>query len=49
MLTQLASVNEFVVGMNVENIRAAHEGLLEKRLGFGTLSFGYAGEPIPGS
>ena len=48
MLTQLASMDEFVVGMNVENIRAAHEGLLARRLVFGTVSFGYAGEPIPG-
>ena len=30
-----------------ENVRAAHEGLLEKRLVFGTISFGYTGEPIP--
>ena len=47
-LTQSASNDEYVVGMNVENIRAAHEGLLDKRLVFGTVSFGYAGETIPG-
>jgi hypothetical protein len=33
----------------VDHIHAAHEGLLEKRMVFGTLSFGYAGEVIPGA
>lgn len=46
-LTQSASNDEFVVSMNVENIRGAHEGLLGKRLVFGTVSFGYDGEVIP--
>ena len=41
-------IDQFVVTMYVENIRAAHEGLLEKRLVFGTVSFGYYGEPIDG-
>ena len=41
-------MDEFVVSMYADNIRAAHEGLLEKRLVFGTISFGFAGEPIEG-
>lgn len=41
-------IDQFVVSMYSDNIRAAHEGLLEKRLVFGTLSFGYKGEPIEG-
>lgn len=49
MLIRCASHDEYVVGMNVENIRAAHEGLLGKRLVFGTVSFGYTGDPIPGA
>lgn len=47
-LSMNAMMDEFVVTMNVENIRAAHEGLLAKRLVFGTVAFGYRGEPIPG-
>jgi site-specific DNA recombinase len=35
--------------MYVENIRAAHQGLLDKRIVFGTLSYGYGGEPIEGA
>lgn len=34
--------------MYADNIRASHEGLLEKKHVFGTLSFGYRGEPIEG-
>ncbi len=41
-------LDQFVVTMNVANIQAAHEGLLKKQMVFGTLSFGYQGEPIPG-
>jgi len=41
-------MDEFVVGTYADNIRAAHEGLLEKRLVFGTISYGYTGEPIDG-
>ena len=48
-LTQSASMDEFVVSMHVDHIRAAHEGLLAKRLVFGTVGFGYAGEPIAGA
>jgi len=43
-----AMMDQFVVGMNVDQVRAAHEGLLEKRLVFGTLSYGYVGIPIDG-
>lgn len=41
-------VDQFVVSMYVANIHAAHEGLLSKKHVFGTLSYGYAGEPVPG-
>ena len=49
MLTMNSMMDEFVVGMYADHIRAAHEGLLDKRVVFGTVSFGYAGEPIEGS
>ena len=48
MLTMNAMMDEFVVSMYADHIRAAHEGLLDKRVVFGTVSFGYAGEPIDG-
>ena len=48
ILAVQSMIDEFVVTMYVENIRSAHEGLLAKRLVFGTLSFGYKGEPIEG-
>jgi site-specific DNA recombinase len=41
-------IDQFVVTMYVDNIRSAHQGLLEKRLVFGTLSFGYKGAAIEG-
>ena len=40
--------DQFVVSMYVSNIHAAQEGLLQKQMVFGTLSFGYLGQPIPG-
>jgi len=40
-----AMMDEFVVGMTADHVRAAHEGLLEKRFVFGTISFGYGGTP----
>ena len=43
-----AMVDEFVVSIYAANIRAAHEGLFDRRLVFGTISFGYIGAPIPG-
>lgn len=43
-----AMIDQFVVSMYVENIHAAHEGLLEKQLVFGTISYGYKGEPLEG-
>jgi predicted site-specific integrase-resolvase len=43
-----AMTDEFVVGMYADNIRAAQEGLFDKQLVFGTISYGYKGEPIPG-
>ena len=48
ILSVQAMVDQFVVTMNVANIQAAHQGQLEKRIVFGTLSYGYAGEPISG-
>ena len=48
LLTFHSMMDEFVVGMYADNIRAAHEGLMEKRLVFGTISYGYGGEPIDG-
>ena len=41
-------VDELSVQMGAEHIRAAHVGLLEQELVFGSISFGYTGEPIPG-
>ncbi len=49
LLNMHAMMDEFVVTTNVDHIRAAHEGLLEKSLVFGTVSFGYRGEVIPGT
>ena len=48
VLSMNAMMDEFVVGMNVDNIRAAHEGLLAKGLVFGTVAFGYRGVPVAG-
>jgi hypothetical protein len=48
LLNMHAMMDEFVVGMTADHVRAAHEGLLEKRLVFGTISFGYAGAPLEG-
>ena len=48
LLAVLAMMDQFVVQMYISNIHASHEGLLSKQLVFGTLSFGYAGIPIPG-
>lgn len=48
ILAVQSMIDEFVVTMYVENIRSAHEGLLSKRLVFGTLSFGYTGDAIEG-
>ena len=43
-----AMIDELVVGMYADNVRAAHEGLFDRQMICGTLTFGYAGEPIPG-
>lgn len=48
MMTMNSMMDEFVVGMYADHIRAAHEGLLDKRVVFGTVSFGYTGEPTDG-
>ncbi|MBL9083044.1 MAG: recombinase family protein [Planctomycetales bacterium] len=44
-----ALMDQFVVRAGVAHIHAAHEGLLEKRIVFGTLSYGYGGRPIEGA
>jgi site-specific DNA recombinase len=43
-----AMMDEFVVQMTAAHIHSAHEGLLLQARVYGTLAFGYAGEPIPG-
>ncbi|MEX2310439.1 MAG: recombinase family protein [Pirellulales bacterium] len=43
-----AMIDEFVVTMYADNIRAAQEGLFERRLVFGSISYGYGGEVIEG-
>lgn len=48
LLSMNALMDEFVVGMTADHVRAAHEGLLDKRLVFGTLSLGYTGTPLEG-
>jgi len=48
MLSMQSTFDQFYVSANNESIRSAHEGLLDKRLVFGALSFGYLGELIPG-
>lgn len=48
LLSFHAMMDEFVVSMYADNVRAAHEGLMERGLVFGTVPFGYAGDPIPG-
>jgi hypothetical protein len=41
-------MDEFTGSMYADNVRAAHQGLFEKLLVFGTITFGYKGEPIEG-
>ena len=43
-----ALMDQFVVRSGVAHIHAAHEGLLDKGIVFGTLSYGYGGRPIDG-
>lgn len=43
-----ALMDQFVVRSCVAHIHAAHEGLLDKGIVFGTLSYGYGGRPIEG-
>jgi predicted site-specific integrase-resolvase len=42
-----AMTDEFAVGMYADNIRAAHEGLLDNRRVCYTIAFGYRGGEIP--
>jgi hypothetical protein len=43
-----AIMDDLTVGMYADNVRAAQEGLFDRRMVFGTITFGYMGEPIPG-
>ena len=43
-----AIVDEMTVTMQASHVRAAHEGQLREGLVFGTLTYGYRGEPVPG-
>jgi DNA invertase Pin-like site-specific DNA recombinase len=43
-----AIMDEFQVKVSAEHIRAALEGLFLEGYVYGTLTFGYAGEPVPG-
>jgi DNA invertase Pin-like site-specific DNA recombinase len=43
-----AILDEFQVKVGAEHIRAALEGLFIEGYVFGTLTFGYVGEPVPG-
>lgn len=43
-----AMMDQFVVRVGIAHIHAAHEGMLSKRIVFGSLSYGYGGRPIPG-
>ncbi len=43
-----AIMDEFQVKVGAEHIRAALEGLFLEGYVFGTLTFGYVGEPVPG-
>jgi DNA invertase Pin-like site-specific DNA recombinase len=44
-----ALVDEMTIQMQVSHIRAAHEGQLRMGVVFGTLTYGFNGEDIPGS
>ena len=49
MLLQMHSMmDQFGVRMYADNVRAAQSGLFEKRQVFGTITYGYRGEPIDG-
>jgi hypothetical protein len=43
-----AMMDEFVVGMYADHVRAAQEGLFDRQLVFGTISYSFRGVPIPG-
>ena len=47
LLAAHALIDQFAGTANVENIRSAHEGLLEQLIVHGTITYGYGGEPIP--
>lgn len=48
LLQMYGMIDEFVIQMTAEHVRAAHEGLLLRTRVFGTVTYGYAGEPIDG-
>ncbi|MBL9094385.1 MAG: recombinase family protein [Planctomycetaceae bacterium] len=49
LLNLHALMDQFTVRSGIAHIHAAHEGLLEKRIVFGTLSYGYGGRAIDGA
>jgi site-specific DNA recombinase len=49
MLQVHAMTDEFVTGIYADNIRVGHEGLFDKRLVFGTITFGYRAKEVPGA
>ena len=48
MLSFNSTIDEFTATMYADNVRAAHEGLLERRCVCGLVTYGYRGEEIPG-
>ncbi len=49
LLSVLSMVDELQAGMYIDHIRAGHEGLLAQAMVYGTMAFGYRGEPIKGA
>lgn len=48
LLNMHAMVDQFVIAVHSSNVRTGHEGAFEKRHVFGTISYGFFGEVIPG-
>jgi DNA invertase Pin-like site-specific DNA recombinase len=48
LLNMHAMVDQFMISVHSANVRSGHEGAFEKRHVFGTISYGYFGEIIPG-
>ena len=48
LLNMHSMMDQFAAKMYADNVRAAQSGLFDKRQVFGTISYGYKGEPIDG-